>query len=174
MSIDENPPVRDTIPDQPDAAAYRLVIEDARRDLHHSRVQEWSALGVVAGAHFAIFQIAKLLKDAVPDISLPGLVAIAAIVAGLFAILGAAITLRHRRLMMVKLNWIFQAEDSLGLIKDDNSSTGIIPREGSVQHPVKWKGVNVPRPLSTSFLILAFYALLLTIDIAAIVIFRSM
>jgi len=38
---------------------YRLLIEREWADLHHSRVQEWTALGVVAGAHLGLIQLAS-------------------------------------------------------------------------------------------------------------------
>ena len=152
----------------PTPEAYRMLVDHAWRDLHHSRLQEWSALGIVAGAHFAIFQAVKLALDLVPSFGMPRAVALGAFFAGSFAVFGGLITMRHRRLMRVKLNWIFQAEDSLGLIKDKENPFGIIPREGPVL-PVKWSGLSVPRLLSTSALMLGFYILLLLIDVGAIV-----
>ena len=91
----------------------------------------------------------------------------------LFSILGGLITLRHRRLMRVKLFWIFEAEDRLGLIKDPENPGGIIPREDAEQFPVKWRGLSMPRVFSTSFLILAFYGLLLAIDVLAMLVFYA-
>jgi hypothetical protein len=169
LTKDRKAPERYPLVGHPDASAYRLLIEDAWRDLHHSRLQEWSALGIVAGAHFAIFQVIKLLKNTIPKEMFSTLVLLGTIVGGLFAVLGMLITLRHRRLMRVKLNWIFQAEEKLGLIMDDQNPDGIIPRKGAIQYPVEWKGLDMPRPFSTSFLIMAFYFLLIVIDVIVMV-----
>lgn len=159
------------LPDEalkPTPETYRAFIENEWRDVHHSRIQEWSALGVVVGAQFAIFQAVKILREVVPELSVQTSIVAGGILAGLFACFGGLITLRHRRLMRVKLNWIFQAEEKLGLIKDDNNVLGIIPRQHAPTRPLPWKGLSWPRPLSTSGLILAFYLLLFTIDALAI------
>ena len=154
--------------DRPQPESYRMLIENAWRDLHHSRVQEWSALGVVAGAHFAILQAIRIIPEGTPWLDGGNAVLFGAIVAAGFAMFGAMITLRHRRLMRVKLNWIFLAEDQLGLIFDSDHPFGIIPRDESPQERVSWKGISRPRPLSTSALILGFYVLLLILDIGVI------
>ncbi len=33
---------------------YRLIIEREWADIHHSRVQEWTCLGVVTGTHLGL------------------------------------------------------------------------------------------------------------------------
>ncbi len=154
--------------DHPSPEAYHVFIGAEWRDLHHSRLQEWSALGVVVGAHFAIFQVVKVVREIAPEIGVEVSVLVGAIVAGLFAVFGGLITMRHRHLMRVKLYWIFQAEDRLGLVKDDRNPRGVFPREDAPQEPGSWKSLSWPRPLSTSGLILFFYVLLLVLDLTAL------
>lgn len=95
--------------EHPQPADYRLLIEREWADVHQSRIQEWSALGVVVAVHLAVTQLSP---------------ANAARLGGwhfyfgiIFAVLGLFITLRHRHLMMTKLGWIFDAESELGLIR---------------------------------------------------------
>jgi len=59
--------------------------------------------------------------------------------------------------MKVKLNWIFQAEEKLHLIKDKHNPHGIIPREDSPSRPFPWSGLSAPRPLSTGGLMIGFF-----------------
>lgn len=159
----------DEAANHPTAEAYHVFMEAEWRDVHHSRLQEWSALGVVVGAHFAIFQVVKVVREIAPEIGVQLYVLVGAIVAGLFAAFGGLITMRHRHLMRVKLYLIFQAEDRLGLIKDDQNTLGIFPREIAPKEPGSWDGLSWPRPLSTSGLILSFYLLLLLLDLTAVV-----
>ena len=95
---------------------YRLIIKHEWADIHHSRVQEWTCLGVITGAHFGIIkglQVIKGLGDKAAvyfDVfSMVGL-----IMAMLLCVLGLLMTCRHRTLMIIKLDWIFQAEEHLG------------------------------------------------------------
>ena len=61
---------------------------------------------------------------------------------------------------------IFQAEEKLGLVFDDeNNPHGIIPREGSPTKKHNWKGLSRPRLLSTSGLIVGFYSVLIVVDV---------
>jgi hypothetical protein len=47
-------------------------------DLHHSRVQEWTALGVVAGVHLGLAQAVSFAEGKHPSLGLGTLVAAAA------------------------------------------------------------------------------------------------
>ncbi|MEE4599981.1 MAG: hypothetical protein V2J65_01765 [Desulfobacteraceae bacterium] len=79
----------------------------------------------------------------------------------LFALIGAAITCRHRKIMSTKINWIFDAEIKLGLIKTEQNKYGIInPEDVKIPIPNIW-----PRFGSVSFFILVFYALFIIVDI---------
>jgi len=81
-------------------------------------------------------------------------------------------TCRHRQLMKVKLGWIYQAEEHLGLIKTPgNEKDGIIPEDAKMKAPLEWKGLAFPRILSTSGIILFFYLILLAIDILTLIAF---
>lgn len=144
-------------------------VQNEWADLHHSRVQEWTALGVVAGVHLGLAQVVNLALGKHPFLTLGALAVVSALLGAAFAILGILITVRHRHLMRVKLNWIFQAEEKLGLIKDDDNPDGIIPREDSPTTAHSWKGLSAPRPLSTGGLMIGLYALLIVIDLLAIV-----
>jgi len=168
---------------------YRMLIKRAWEDLHHSRTQEWRALVAITGAHLVIFQAVKygyaepfLTGDAWPAL-VGGGISLAA------ACVGALVVFRHRRLMQVKMRWIYRAEDFLGLIRAtsedelteagdgtesvDTEDPGIIPRNRRLETPIKWNGLSWPRFLSTSWLILALFVLLILLDTVAIVIFSA-
>ena len=74
--------------------------------------------------------------------------------------------------MKVKLNWIYQAEERLGLIKT-SSHDGIVPHDEALTAAKSWKGLAFPRPLSTSGLTVDFYALLVAVDLIAIAVVRT-
>lgn len=154
---------------KPTSEGLVSFVQNEWADLHHSRVQEWTALGVVAGVHLGLAQVVNLALDKHPSLTLGLLVVAAAAIGAAFGILGILITLRHRHLMRVKLNWIFQAEEKLGLIKDKHNPYGIIPRKDSPTTPYPWRGLSAPRPLSTGGLVIGFYALLILIDALAAV-----
>jgi len=161
------------MPRKPEPEDYRLVIERAWADIHHSRIQEWTALGVVTGSHIGILQLIKTLRESSSDLSFPLIGIIGACTAGLFAIFGALMTLRHRHLMRIKLRWIYSAEEKLGLILNQENEMGVIPANAKMETPLGWRGLAIPRVLSTSFLILCFYILLLILDIASLFFFVS-
>ncbi|NQV22187.1 MAG: hypothetical protein HQ511_12305 [Rhodospirillales bacterium] len=146
---------------------YQLLVEREWADLHHSRVQEWTALGVVAGAHLGLIQLSKLAIDV--ELSTVTILTVATMTGALFSILGALMTCRHRRLRIVKLGWIYDAELHLGLVKTADTPKGVIPENAKMLSPVEWKGLSVPRLLSTSGLILAFYAVFFAVDISVAV-----
>ncbi len=152
-----------------DAESYRLLIEREWADLHHSRVQEWTALGIVAGAHLGLIQLANFAINDKIGVSPQNIVFFACILGIILSIIGALMTCRHRRLMQIKLNWIYQAELQLGLIKTNENPDGIIPSDAAVQSNIKWRGLSLPRLLSTSGLILCFYAMFLFIDVLVII-----
>ena len=79
---------------------YRVLIEREWVDLHHSRVQEWTALGVVTGAHLGLIQLVNLVSDASGPV--PIVAGFSGFFAAAFSILGALMTCRHRQLMKVK------------------------------------------------------------------------
>jgi hypothetical protein len=148
---------------------YRLLIEREWTDLHHSRVQEWTALGVVAGAHLGLIQLASFAINEKIGLNPWVIVNIAGIFGTVLSIIGALMTCRHRRLMQVKLGWIYQAELHLGLIQTDENPSGIIPSSAEMQSKVEWQGLSIPRLLSTSGLILCFYAMFFFLDIFVII-----
>lgn len=110
------------------AENYRFFIENEWKDIHHSRIQEWSALGLISGIHIGLIQLLKLINETdffknLIDFLTP----ICCIIALVFSVIGILMVCRHRRLMWIKLNWIFEAEEKLGLIKDSENPDGIIP-----------------------------------------------
>lgn len=151
-----------------DPEDYRLLIEREWADLHHSRLQEWTALGVVAGAHLGLIQISQLAADANIDVPIPTVVATAAVIGAALSILGALMTCRHRQLMKVKLGWIYTAEEKLGLVKTALTPEGVIPENAKMKVSAEWKDLALPRLLSTSGLILSFYAVFLLIDLVIV------
>lgn len=139
-------------------------------DIHHSRLQEWSGLGVVAGAQIAITQIPKFLKET--DVALlPTATAVVGFLVGIaFAIIGVLITCRHRRLMEKKFNLLFKIEGQLGLVITDDNPAGIIDKDARMPYDADpHKVLSRPRALSTSGLILTFYALFFLFDLSCLV-----
>ncbi|RLB75509.1 MAG: hypothetical protein DRH24_19480, partial [Deltaproteobacteria bacterium] len=94
---------------------------------------------------------------------------IAGIFGTILSVIGALMTCRHRRLMQVKLGWIYQAELHLGLIKTKQNPDGIIPSSATMQSKIEWRGLSLPRLLSTSGLILCFYVMFFLLDIFVII-----
>ena len=153
----------------PTEDSYRLLIEREWADVHHSRIQEWSALGVITGAHIGLIQLLKITKEE-PTFSLPIAALIGCILGFLFVCIGILITCRHRYLMWVKLSWIYDAEDKLCLIKKDPSNlAGIIPEVAKIKRTRGCRKLMLPPLLSTSGLIFLFHALFGLSDIVAIV-----
>jgi hypothetical protein len=73
--------------------------------------------------------------------------------------------------MKIKLGWIYEAEEQLGLIKTKgNEKKRIIPEKAKMKTQLNWKGLALPRLLSTSGLMLFFYLIILTIDIIILLI----
>ena len=111
-------------PVRPRPDDYHLLIQDSWKDIFHSRVQEWSALGVVVGAHIGILELMRIAHG----VSQFRFLAVCGCIFGfMFTAFGGLITMRHRRLMMVKLFWISVAENKFGLIQTEGK-----PRNGAV------------------------------------------
>ena len=122
---------------EPSRDDYRLVITDAWQDIHHSRVQEWSSLGVVIAIHVAIIQLLDFLNNDANNFKVTMI--IAGLIGVMFAIIGIGITNRHRILMIKKMNWITLAEYKLGLLIDIHkelseniNNKGVIPLENTM------------------------------------------
>ena len=147
---------------------YRLLIEREWADLHHSRVQEWTALGVVAGTHLGLIQLVKLAADSSVSVAFPTWTVLSGLLAATFSVLGALMTCRHRQLMKVKLGWIYQAEQHLGLVKTTEHPKGVIPENALMETQVEWRGLALPRLLSSSGIILSFYVALFLVDIIVV------
>ena len=167
---------------------YRLLIETEWKDIHHSRIQEWSALGIIAGTHLGLFQLMKFIADIQSNWLTFISSVILCIIAILFAVIGILMVCRHRRLMWIKLNWIYEAEEKLGLIKTVENQNGIIPNDYKMKKYSKkynrileneknkqlqmskdnnkaiWNKLMWPRKLSTSWLMAMIYILLGIID----------
>ena len=123
--------------EKPTSDDYRLLIEREWADLHHSRVQEWTAVGVVTGAHLGLVQLVKIAKETSISVSTPTLIIFASIIGALLSIIRVLMTCRHRQLMKVKLGWIYEAEEHLGLIKTkENKGKGIIPEDAKMKVPI--------------------------------------
>jgi hypothetical protein len=156
----------------PEAADYRLMIQSEWADIHHSRGQEWTALGVVTGAHLGILQLLIFVRDLNVPIPFQFLAMIGSAMALVFSVLGILMTCRHRRLMYIKIDWIARAEDALGLLQTKRNPAGIIPPPPSMEKPSPaWRGLMLPRFLSTSWLILCIYLMLGLLDVLSIVLF---
>jgi hypothetical protein len=156
---------------RPEPQDYRLLIERAWADIHHSRLQEWSVLGVVTGAHLGILQLLIFVRDLSVAVPFPVLATLGPMLGIVFAVIGALMTCRHRRLMRIKVGWIYQAEGHLGLVKSEDNPGGIIPANPAMQESPEWGGLMWPRFLSTSWLILCLFLLLAALDLLSIALF---
>lgn len=168
---------------------YRLLIETEWKDIHHSRIQEWSALGIIAAIHLGLIQLLKFIADFQTSSLLNIILTlIFCIIAILFAVIGVLMVCRHRRLMWIKLNWIYEAEEKLELVKTEENQNGIIPNDYRMKkysnkyysmlkneinkqsqisnddNKIIWNKLMWPRRLSTSWLMVMIYLLLGIID----------
>jgi len=112
---------------------YREFLSLEWSDIHHSRLQEWSALGVVTGVHLGIVQLLKFIKGLSLSLPFQNVAIFGCISCIVFSVLGVLLTCRHRRLMRIKLGWIYQAEKELGLVKINSESDGIIPENKELE-----------------------------------------
>ncbi len=69
-------------------------------------------------------------------------------------------------LPQVKLGWIYDAEEKLGIVKVEGAKYGVIPCSARMPGTLEWRGLSLPRLLSTSGLILLFYVLFIVFDAA--------
>jgi hypothetical protein len=160
----------------PNGNDYRVFLEREWADFHHSRMQEWTALGVIIGIHFGIVQLLDLARSESSGRAPTEIVVAGALVGIVFAVLGSLVTCRHERLKKIKLNWIGRAEYFRGLMREKkgepamlskgNPNPRIVPFRDGIWQDVPWRGLSVPAALSTSGLILAFYALLVLVDVS--------
>lgn len=167
--------MKKSLDDQPDAESYRTLLTREWADVHHSRVQEWSALGVVAGVHIGLIQLMSFGQKLAPKVPFRPIAITACVFGILFCIAGALVTCRHRRLMAVKLSWIYQAEQRLGLVKPegDDTSQGIIEENRNLEVPPPWNGLTWPRRFSTSWLMILIYLLLMLLDLGGLTLSMS-
>jgi len=138
------------------------LIANEWADLRHSRMQEWSALGVVTGAHLAMTQIPKVLDM---DSFSAGLGIGCSIFLLVFAVIGMVIVCRHRRLMCTKLNWIYEAEERMGLIKSADNPKGILNPNVRMDATGEWQGLMLPRKYSVSWMLLIYFILFAVLDV---------
>ena len=155
----------------PEREDYRLLIEREWADFHHSRSQEWTALGVITGAHLGILQFLLFFRDLPTPIPFSILAILGPVLGIVFAVIGILLTCRHERLKKIKISWIYRAEDRLGLVEGQNSPGGIIPENPGLAKTPEWKGLMQPRVLSTSWLILCLYLFLIVLDVLIVVLF---
>jgi len=80
-----------------------------------------------------------------------------ALLALLFCYLGTNKVCRHRTLMMIKLNWIYEAENKLGLIRTKEQPDGIIPEIARMKNHSKLNNLTWPRKYSTSWIMAMLY-----------------
>ena len=140
-------------------------------DLHHSRIQEWSALGVVAGLHVAFLEVLRIVEPWKNSDHGP-LWVVAAWVVIFSAVNGILMTCRHRHLFEKKIGWIRKAETRLGLIQKKKGDPEIMgPGTGKYGFSLRWDWAQLalPRFLSTSFFILLFYLFFIAMDVSILV-----
>ena len=158
--------------DKPEKEDYRMLIENEWKDLHHSRMQEWSALAAITAAHVGIISLLNYAKGLVEGGGFSLIAWAATFVAVMLAVLGCLLTMRHRRLMVIKFDWIYNAELKLGLIKTEENPDGIIPLAQLDKKTQRgWKGLLFPRLLSTSGLMFLFYLGLIIVDILMLAVY---
>ena len=150
---------------------YRLFIEQAWKDIHHSRVQEWSALGLVITLHYSIITITMILinKKQYNITSMEYIVLSAPIVNIIYAIIGILITMKHRTIMNRKIAAIKHAECKIGLIKSKDNMYDIInPIENMRAEKIILNAFTIPGYKSVSGLLVMAYSMLIILDILCI------
>ena len=159
---------------QPKRKDLRLLIKTTWADVHHSRIQEWSALGVVTGSHFGLFSLMRFLHElsqkggiafatTLPWVSLLGVA---------FCVLGALFTFRVRELITLQMGWIRDCEERLGLIGKPGSVIG--SPEGLRGGRLLVKDyLRLPPLLSGSGLIFLFYVVLALSDVLSLFVLRG-
>lgn len=156
-----------------ESETYRKFIELEWRDIHHSRVQEWSALGVVTGVHLGIVHLLRLIHDLKPPLPIEFIAVCGCFFCIVFSVLGMLLTCRHQRLMKIKLSWIYQAEKKLHLVKTHDDPKGIIPENKKLDDDIEWNGLMWPRYLSTGWLMIHIYGFLIFLSISGIAMFSG-
>ena len=167
--------------EKPSPEDYLKLIETEWADFHHSRLQEWTAFGIVAGIHLGIITLFDVFSAGDPSKIAKAFLICGPITGIIFAILGALVTCRHERLKKIKLQWIGRAEYFRGIMRtkeEDEALLGdnkdvpnprIIPFNNNLWIDIPWNGLMLPRRLSTSWLILWFYVFLILVDIGFLI-----
>jgi hypothetical protein len=137
---------------------YRFIVDSTWKDIHHSRNQDWTSLGVVFGAHIGIFQLINYFTDKISSQSVGIYYVLGGLVGIILSVIGALIAYRHRDLSKIKIDWIREAEDRIGLLKTEKNPFGVVD-------PKKYKGI------SNSWLIITIYVLFALIDLTIIAFF---
>jgi hypothetical protein len=161
---------------------YRMVMDHAWRDIHHSKLQEWSSFGVITATHVGIAQLLNLFKSNPGSMSV--VIVIAALIGIVFAVIGTGITHRHRKLVVTKMSWITMAQYKLGLMidishqfSDEVNDKGVILLDQPMIDNLRLYENEVNRSTrpgkdryklvrrrSTSSLMFAYYLLLILLD----------
>jgi hypothetical protein len=163
--------------EKPSQEDYRKLIETEWADFHHSRLQEWTAFGIVAGIHLGIITIFDVFGAGDPSNIAKTFLLFGPFIGIIFAVLGGLVTCRHERLKKIKLQWIGRAEYFRGLMRTNEEDEALLGDNKDVPNPriipfnqnlwtdIPWEGLMLPRRLSTSWLILCFYGFLILVDI---------
>ncbi|MDX2440183.1 MAG: hypothetical protein QNK40_06480 [Desulfobacterales bacterium] len=134
-------------------ANYRLVVQDSWKDIHHSRNQDWTALGAILAAQFGVFKIIETFSEKGERlIDQPKIYLVACLAGIVLSYAGLCVTRRHKSLSKIKLDWITEAENRLGVLKSTRNPMGIIEKQD-------YGGISVNR------LIISVYQVLIAINI---------
>ncbi len=138
-----------------------------------------------AGIHLGIITLIDVFRKANNSHIENEYILIGALVGMVFSVLGGLITCRHERVKKIKIKHIARAEYFLDLIRfeeagkksknDDGTEDNQYDRdpkiiwfekgEKDLWTDISWAGLSMPRPLSTSGLILSLYVFLILVDI---------
>lgn len=144
------------------------LIEYEWKDQHHSRIQEWSALGVVTGAHVALTQLPKIFIDSGTATPSPSVIQAGLSCCIIFTIVGFLITCRHRYLHDKGRDWIKELTASLSFNSKQPQINFLHRPFPEVLVRPDMNGLKFPRRLSTGWMILVFYVLFLVADITCL------
>lgn len=134
--------------------SYRFICDNSWKDIHHSRNQDWTALGVVFAVHIGIFKMFGYLKDELDKNFQSEYYIIGGLIGMLICGFGYMISKRHKNLMTKKLSWIKEAEKRIGLLHDNNYNP-----DGIVKLQPDYGGIRI------NILIMSLYVILGLIDL---------
>jgi hypothetical protein len=97
------------------------------KDIHHSRLQNWTGITVVSAFHFGIFKSIEYLLN--KNLFSQNIKITMFIFGALFCLLGFLITRKHQSQLYDKLDWIRESEKKLKIDKINYNSNKVSNHE---------------------------------------------